>query len=97
MDTYHWSPPFLLEYLGFLLGGTERELEGGQLRNTVKELPSIRIAPARWHHVHCLGAAARLGAGSASPANAQKEKLRDATLFAQGGPEAKWWAWDSNP
>ena len=47
METYHWSPLFLLEYLGFLLGGTERELESGWLWNVVKELPSIRITPAR--------------------------------------------------
>lgn len=43
--TYHWSPLFLLQYLGFLLERTGREADGGSIQNLVKELPDTQPPP----------------------------------------------------
>lgn len=65
METYHWSPPFLLGYLGFLWEGTEKELENGCLWSVVKERSSSPHLPCCF--TYCLGADTPLWAGGGSP------------------------------
>lgn len=94
METYHWSPPFLLEYLGFLWERTERESESGWLWSAVKERPSVPHLPCGF--TCCLGADTPLWAGGGSPI-VQMEKLREVMPFAPVCPAAKWWTWGLNP
>lgn len=86
METYHWNPPFLLEYLGFLVERAEGEVGRDGVQCAVRGSPfpsACCVVSWAWPHSLC-------GLSGVSPI-VQMEKLREVKQFAQGCPAAKQW------